>query len=125
MTSKITAHALLKNVALSPKKGNMFIYRMRTLPVKDMLLQLLHSQKKAASLVLKCLRQCMAHWKKKFRDTGRDWKETNPLVHVEINRGRKLSRWEPRARGRSYRKCKHYCHIKVSMHDPAQEEVSA
>lgn len=105
--------AVLRGVRLSAQKGRLVADQIRGLPVDRALNILTFSPKKAATVIRKVLESAIANAE---HNEGADIDELR-IKTVNVERGTKLKRYRPRAKGRAGRIEKPTSHVMITVSD--------
>jgi large subunit ribosomal protein L22 len=105
--------AILRGVRLSEQKGRLVADQIRGLPVEKALNILAFSPKKGAQIIKKVLESAIANAE---HNDGADI-DSLKVRTIHVERGMKLRRFMPRAKGRGFRIEKPTCHIYVTVGD--------
>lgn len=109
----IQTSAVLRGVRLSEQKGRLIADQVRGLPVERALNILAFSPKKGAVLIKKLLESAIANAE---HNDGADIDELK-VSAIHVDRGLKMKRLRPRAKGRGNRIIKPTCHISITVGD--------
>jgi large subunit ribosomal protein L22 len=109
----IQTSAVLRGVRLSEQKGRLIADQVRGLPVEKALNILAFSPKKGAVIIKKLLESAIANAE---HNDGADIDELK-VSTIFIDRGLKMKRLRPRAKGRGNRIIKPTCHISITVGD--------
>jgi len=105
--------AKIVGVRLSAQKGRLIVNQIRGLPVGRALNLLTFSPKKGAVIIKKLLESAIANAE---HNDGADIDELK-VSTIYIDRGLKMRRLSPRAKGRGNRIMKPTCHIHITVGD--------
>ncbi len=103
--------SLLKNALISDQKIRKVVndLKLTNKPVSEVLNQLAHMPKKGAQILAKVLSSAIAN----AENNGNIDRQYLIVVSIQIDRGMRLKRMHPRARGRSASIIKRRSHVKV------------
>src|SRR5260370_37208440 len=129
LAGSIEAHALARDVRMSPQKARLVMDLIRGQKAQDALQTLKFTQKRAAKHIAKVLLSAIANAERKAEDSGAPLDVDQLFVaQCFVNEGPRWKRLRPAPMGRAVRYQKRTAHLWVGVaehHVPAAERAAA
>jgi large subunit ribosomal protein L22 len=109
------ARAIVRDIGMSPRKMRAVVNNIRGRRVEDALGQLKLMPKKAASILVKALESAAANAEDK--SGGEVDVDKLRIASIQVNNGKIIKRWMPRAMGRANRVNHRTSHLTVVVSD--------